>query len=307
MHVMVNELSFIAQASTYQAANILMRSLIETIVGLQTIQGSGPICTHRDFHTCKLLPEYTVHTWAATSSDQHARSLFLRLITKGPYIDRLLDEAIDYHECYLDQRNVISSSIAGAAFFKGALVSLKDAPEFQARLILVRFSTDGQRFQDIEVNNLNDPIHVDDFIQQQLAGISSWDELWEMNEAYFTHLVFCADVHIQLNNLDFRPDLVASIKRHLNTMNEYHRQCQSGEITAPNYGHMGINASTESEATLTHARYGKEREFLCPDGQVRLFSWHSKFGTGMRIYFCPFGENFFIGYIGPHLRTVKFT
>jgi len=63
--------------------------------------------------------------------------------------------------------------------------------------------------------------------------------------------------------------------------------------------------SPESEATLQ--KYPEERTFLCPDGTSRLFNWHAKVSS-WRIYFDPglgLGR-LLVGYVGKHLRTVKF-
>ncbi|HWS85247.1 MAG TPA: hypothetical protein VN207_13415 [Ktedonobacteraceae bacterium] len=65
--------------------------------------------------------------------------------------------------------------------------------------------------------------------------------------------------------------------------------------------------TNESQATLhTH---GKERTFLCPDGEKRLFSWHMRLTPGAwRIYFHPttYEQELIIGYIGRHLPTVDY-
>ncbi|MCI0674045.1 MAG: hypothetical protein L0Y64_26665, partial [Myxococcaceae bacterium] len=57
------------------------------------------------------------------------------------------------------------------------------------------------------------------------------------------------------------------------------------------------------------AQFGAERIFLCPDGERRVFRLHSKVRVGeWRVYFIPDRESgrVTVGYIGPHLSTVRF-
>lgn len=70
---------------------------------------------------------------------------------------------------------------------------------------------------------------------------------------------------------------------------------------------LPTRASPESQVTLN--QYGKERTFRCPDNRERTFSWHLRLTPGAwRLYFIPRKETrqMIIGYIGPHLPTVKY-
>ena len=89
-------------------------------------------------------------------------------------------------------------------------------------------------------------------------------------------------------------------------MNDYCERLNRERIT-PEYEKMGVSASLESPTTLV--RYGYQREFACPDGEKRLFSWHTKqLGANVRIHFLPeyITDSILIGYIGPHLDTYKY-
>ncbi|MEK7278877.1 MAG: hypothetical protein AAB427_16120 [Chloroflexota bacterium] len=154
MRAMINELSFIAQASSHHMADSLIRGMIETIEKLQEFQVTEQLCSHSEFYKFELSPNYSIIEWAKSSSDQKTRGLFLRIATKGPYIDRLLDEALPYHACFYKEREVSSTSLAGAAYLSGVLISLRDAPDFAEQTIQVRFSSDGMLFQNFEIDNL---------------------------------------------------------------------------------------------------------------------------------------------------------
>ena len=88
---------------------------------------------------------------------------------------------------------------------------------------------------------------------------------------------------------------------------ELERYCQESTTGAFEPTRLSTKASPESQVTLN--QYGKERTFLCPDDIERTFSWHLRLTPGAwRLYFIPFPKTrkMIIGYIGPHLRTVKY-
>ena len=123
----------------------------------------------------------------------------------------------------------------------------------------------------------------------------------------FPRLLFCDCVRGQLEALGFTPTNMKIIKEHLARMNEYcERLCREDII--PEYINMGVLASRETPVTLS--RYGYQRTFLCPDGEERLFEWHTKQrGQNLRIHFYPAYldcKTILVGYIGPHLNTYSF-
>ncbi len=70
---------------------------------------------------------------------------------------------------------------------------------------------------------------------------------------------------------------------------------------------IACRATPESMATLE--QYGSERTFSCPDGEMRLFSWHVRLTPhAWRIYFFPLEgkRQLIIGYIGHHLSIAKY-
>jgi len=162
VHVLINELSFIGQANTIHEVSPLMRAMMQVMRALEPLRGSDPIFTHRDFFSRQLSPNYTVHEWARAKSavDKDIRLVFIKLATQGPFIDKVLDKELEYVECLFNRQDVSTSSIAGAAYLTGILVSLKIAPEFLAEHIQVKFSLDGKLYQDIEIINLTDVSQV---------------------------------------------------------------------------------------------------------------------------------------------------
>lgn len=97
------------------------------------------------------------------------------------------------------------------------------------------------------------------------------------------------------------------IIRHLRALNDAAANWTPGRP----FSVSGVSASPESPATLQHGQYGPLRDFPVPQGfAARRWSSHTKptGGPAMRLYFDFDAQvpRVLIGYIGPHLPTVKF-
>lgn len=160
MHFLINELSFIAQARTKYEADALMAMLVSIIAELEPIQGDDPIQVHSSFANRNISIDCSIKQWVyeklKSSNDRQIGSIFVRIMSRGPFIDRTLNESLDYHECKFNNQDVSESSLAGAAYLTGTLISLKDAPEFAGDCVQVKFSTDGEFYEDVEIPNLTD-------------------------------------------------------------------------------------------------------------------------------------------------------
>ncbi len=163
-----------------------MRTIMDVIRELEPIRGADPILTHSSFFSRQLSSNYTVHEWARAKSapDRDIRLVFIKLATQGPFIDKILNEELGYIECFFNQQDVSISSIAGAAHFSGVLASLKDAPEFLAERIQVKFSLDGETYQDIEITNLTDAGQARKLRRRYVASpkhtIGGWGTLMDL-------------------------------------------------------------------------------------------------------------------------------
>jgi hypothetical protein len=142
--------------------------------------------------------------------------------------------------------------------------------------------------------------HIDWILQRIQTTVLDGKELWRHMSDFFPSLICCTEVEKQMANL---PKLaLASITRGLFHLNAFCVSWRSGGFDANG---VGCNVSPDSPSTLQ--KYGDQREFTCPGGQRRVFSWHVKAGK-WRIYFDPAAGvgHLFIGYVGGHLRTVEF-
>jgi hypothetical protein len=141
-------------------------------------------------------------------------------------------------------------------------------------------------------------------IDQKLKKVQTGTELWNQRSTLFPSLEFCAVVQEQLQEHAPQPDHIKAVRLRLLYLEQYSQQWRAGGFDEKQ---LAGNASPESDATLDHPEYGPKRVFQCPDGQEQMFSWHLKMGS-WRLHFYPDEERKFIivGYIGPHLPTVKY-
>jgi len=163
MRFLINELSFIGQAQHNDDADNLMKVLLEIIKELEPMRGSEEILTHSSFFDRHISTELKVPQWLYAKSrssigeeQENSRLLFIKLMNNGPFVDEILEESIDYHECQFNKQDVLGSSLAGAAYLKGTLISLKNAPDFVVESIWVQFSTNSKFYENIEISNLTE-------------------------------------------------------------------------------------------------------------------------------------------------------
>ncbi|MDM8524733.1 hypothetical protein QUF80_15300 [Desulfococcaceae bacterium HSG8] len=308
MYLLINELSFQAQASDRNHAHKLMNELVSVIKSLKSFQ-ENPVCTSETLWKRDISLRYNVFQWLNETSKDQMR-WFNIVVRKGPYIETLLDEYLDYYECRFHKEDVSSSSLAGAFFFDGILTSLQHSDLYSSEQICLQCQGEGEP-EESEIINVFNADQLPDVIEKLskriFQNISSWNDLWTQKALLFPYLSFCECVKEQLGGLDFSPTNVKIIQEHLSKMNEYCGKLAENEKFLPDYQQMGLEATRENKITLKH--YGYQREFICPDGKKRIFEWHSKQkGQNLRIHFYPPNDNnkqFLIGYIGPHLDTYK--
>jgi len=257
----------------------------------------------------EIAPQYSVKNYIYDGSvNQATRRLFQTIVTKGPYIENLFNQSFGEHDCCLQTNgelmDVSRTSVAAASLSDGILASLRNAPQFSTETIPVYYLKGDER-QEGRIVNLYDPDQAESFVRYFLQrDMCSGENLWEKRIALYPEITFCEEVKNQLIDLNYNTSVLRNINRHLGCMSKYMKAIRSGEVKTPNYTQMGIGASRESEITLKH--YGHLRNFQCPDGKERVFSWHSKIKgkANLRIYFYPLDEengHFLIGYIGKHL------
>ncbi len=119
-------------------------------------------------------------------------------------------------------------------------------------------------------------------IQKQVA--SNIHEFWKVREQYFKNLIFCDPIYDYLSQFSVNDLRFQTIKEKLVRLNEYAGKWTSGIF--PHY-EMGIQVSPDTPTRLKKSSI--VRNYLCPDGTIKEFSWHIKLSPGIdyRIYYYP--------------------
>jgi hypothetical protein len=192
MRFLINELSFIGQAQHNDDADNLMKVLLAIIEELEPIRGEESILIHSNFFSCYISTALKVKEWLYAKSkssigeeQENNRLLLIKLMNKGPFIDEILEEFIDYHECKFNNQDVLGSSLAGAAYLKGTLISLQNAPDFVVECVRVKFTTDGKFYEDVEISNLTDVCQVNKlrprYVPSPKHALGGWGTIMDLS------------------------------------------------------------------------------------------------------------------------------
>lgn len=193
MRFLINELSFIGQAQHNDDADNLMKVLLEIIEELEPIRGEESILIHSSFFSCYISTALKVKEWLYAKSkssigeeQENNRLLLIKLMNKGPFVDEILEESIDYHECKFNNQDVLGSSLAGAAYLKGTLISLQKAPDFVVECVRVKFTTDGKSYEDVEISNLTDVLQANKlrprYVPSPKHAPGGWGTLMDLSD-----------------------------------------------------------------------------------------------------------------------------
>jgi hypothetical protein len=167
MQFLINEISFIGQATNDYDADELMKILLAILNELEPIQGNEQILVHSSFFNCYISIALTVKEWFIKKSKSlnkedkdKSSGLLIKLMNKGPFIDDILDEKLDYHECHFNHQDVSGSSLAGSVYLKGILISLENASDFICEYTHLKYSEDGKLYREVDILNLTNLIHA---------------------------------------------------------------------------------------------------------------------------------------------------
>lgn len=193
MRFLINELSFIGQAQHNDDADNLMKVLLEIIDEIEPIRGEESILIHSSFFDCYISTVLNVKEWLYTKfkssigeEQENNRLLLIKLMNNGPFVDEILEESIDYHECQFNNQDVLGSSLAGAAYLKGTLISLQNAPDFVVEFVRVNFTTDGKFYEDVEISNLTDVAQANKlrprYVPSPKHALGGWGTLMDLSD-----------------------------------------------------------------------------------------------------------------------------
>lgn len=147
--------------------------------------------------------------------------------------------------------------------------------------------------------------HLDWWEKLRIDNLEKTRELWDRRADFFSNLEFSPEMEEQIKKLGFSKFLYQIIDR-LTSLDQFAKNWKAGnfDINAVNET-TNLNISTESDSTLN--KYGTLRKFTVPGNGKEIFHLHIKTGD-LRFHFWPdnTSHKVYVGYIGKHLRTVRF-
>lgn len=308
LEMFFNELSSSPRAENIEKGQNRAREFVLTIREA-AVRGAQP--TFRipeDFFVTDIAPNYNWYVWLSDGGvDIELRRYLRSLATKAPFLRDEPDLEKDWAALDCIWRNQKALGLKAAYIADGLALSLLTRNEWDSPFIECEIQEIVD--EDVEcriesVHHASKISHVESHIQWILCRVQSavhnGRELWQHLDTLFPSLDMCLAVEEQLGELPACS--LPSVLRGLFHLNSYCVRWKRGPFEPDD---IKCKVSPDTEQTLR--MFGAERTFLCPGGYKRTFSWHAKVGA-WRIYFDPAHGpgRLLIGYIGKHLRTVKF-
>jgi hypothetical protein len=247
-------------------------------------------------------------------------------LDKAPFID-----GPDGLFSRIEGERVIEPTIDGTQSFGGGYVALKDSvlvilpgstwsPTKPVIVHLVILADDGEEIEDVPVDAADCAAEVSalaDAIRHKVeAGLAGGPGLVERLPELCPCLVLGERAADQLAALTGSELWFSHVLRHLRALDQAAREWEPGTQFCPE----GVNYSVESKVTLDHGTYGPMRVSPTPVGFAGdQWTLHTKIPCNIRLYYKlgevggigsdakPFRQmRVAIGYVGPHLPTLRF-
>jgi hypothetical protein len=309
LEMVFNELS-LQMAADIRTARSWMEAFIQAVNAATSHGVSRVIRTKNDILNITLAVDYPLLRWLNDQEvDIEMRRYIMVLTTKVPFWEDLPDlhDNVLAHEFIFDGRK--AEGLGVAYLLESLAVSLPSEESWNSALLILnakRISEDDQlEEKTIEVIHASCPSHVDEHIQwiseHLYSGVQDGPDLWNRRAELFPSLAFCEAVGERIQSLS--PTMLNPVVRCMSDLEAYCRGWSAGRFDSTQ---LARKATRESQATLN--QYGTERNFLCPGGERRIFSWHVRLTPhSWRVYFDPEPRTrtMIIGYVGPHLPTAR--
>ncbi len=319
VELFLNELSYRPVAENQIAAQQRMLVLITTLQKATKSGAKRILRTNSPIDNIELADEYRLSDWRYNHNVRRKYReewrFLLVLATKAPFLadhdkETTATDQAERSEFTFEGQPTKGLGITGIT--DGIAISFDSDPKWDHAYLPLEYAYLNDD-SDIETHHLqvqhgSKPAHIEthhSWIQEQIKNaIRDGKDAWEQRATLFPRLAFCDSVASQLLQLQANDSNWNYVVKHLWELQRYADTWTEGAF---NPDHIQLPTSVESTVTLT--QYPAERTFSLPDGETRLFSWHSKINwSGWRIYFHPDTAKRIVtvGYIGKHLPTVKY-
>ncbi len=290
------------------------------LCGIAEVMSGDPaelVSISDQFWDCELAAGYTVAEWIATAEPE-LRGLLLGISTQTEFPieagDALRDRFLlsEFHLSHgaQSERSPEARGLGAAYLLHGIGASLPSEPRWtQTRLALrhLWLDDDGRGREDaVEVLNVAEPtqgaeVSVALLQRRQDTLVSDPSGLAARKVVCFPHLRFGTSVDSQIGNLP--STLLRRVVEKLIVLDDACRKWRRKVSTS--YPEIS-RCRPESEPTMD--RYGHLRVFPDHEGRSRTYEWHVSVSQQYRIHLRVVHRSrvIEIGYVGRHLRTVKY-
>ena len=317
LSLIFNDLSLRYPVPDRQTARKLMT---EFVVTLQTaVEHNVTVLRMREnFGDIVLSPNYPLHAWFDDNRVDKDESEFLLIYSTQYSFIRPYDEDLRDNSEFQSDRNLFEGNFRGekaeglsfAHLLNGLALSILSEPCWDTPLLDLdcrELDPESEEISEFRENlpHVSRSRHVSDdhaaWIEERIrASIRTGSELLQRASILFPNLVFCKDVRKQIEDSAASSMPLPGVLEHLFELEKLANAWEQGDF---NY-HDIHHASRESPSTM--GKYGKQRRFVCPDGQRRTFEWHLKsLPSPWRIHIWADSrqKKILIGYVGRHLST----
>ncbi|HKV42610.1 MAG TPA: hypothetical protein VJX67_25635 [Blastocatellia bacterium] len=308
LEMFVNELSLASVARDTDRGQELAAGFVKTIAAAAQRGVMRRLRIPEDFFGRLIAPGYDWNAWLSDSRVEREVRQYLRSLgTQAPFLRDLPEMESEWAniDCLWNGERALGLKAAYVA--DGLAISVGCRPEWDSSSITCEIQEivdDDISVRDEAVHHASNAANLDlhgDWIRHRIqSNVSDGGDLWQRASVFFPLLSYCAEVEEQMRELP--SNSLSSIVRGLFCLNAFCLEWRDGGFNPQN---IPCAVSPESEPTLN--LYAADRTFSCPSGDKRVFSWHAKVGT-WRIYFDPAEGpgRLLVGYVGRHLRTVRF-
>lgn len=312
--MVLNELSLQTPAPDIPTARTWMSILISTLREATATGVKRVLRTSEEINSLELAPDYPISRWRNDKNVSREEKQFFRSLTsKAPLWTDVAEEFkddFDLSEVWYE--NEAAQGLGFARAIDALTISFQSEKKWKPSHlnIAVKRLTENDELIDeiLEIKHASCLIHIQEhteWIKYRIrTTIKDGNDLWNRRKELFPNLIFCESLKEQLTSLNSQHPLLQAIQNRFFELEEYSKNWIKGSFDSKKIK----NFSPESQATLEKPKCKQERTFKCPDGEERLFSWHAKLNfSGWRIYFFPQQPGtIIIGYVGPHLSTIRY-
>lgn len=314
-----NDLS-VLQAPSETVAAQWLTSTMQTVADLIAEETCKPVIhADRNLWELDLVPDtYGFQEWVDdTSTDQDLRILAWQLTMMSPARKGLYEqvqdtEAFSRSEFFLDQQRC--DALGVALSWDGIAISLPSAEHWCTTEIAIKqhlYDEDLTAFRVIHhrTRHASMPEHVDAVIDHwrraAIRKVGSATDLLQNWSVLFPGLDLCIEHERKTLPPLSNPGTLNSVLGRLYSLNRASEHWARNAANAPEYD---FRARPESKKTMERNKLKQQRIATCPRCGEAVFEMHGEIQPpGYRIYWFENSaeRRFTIGYIGPHLETVR--